>query len=117
MTDYLTTKYNAEMVLIQDRESAALDAALTIYAKAIKDITDKAAAERLEAGVADAAARSQRDHEYHNGRAAEPETPKTVVAVDPSRLEPKMIFAHVGVRTQIIGEHELSEPDVPESER
>lgn len=68
MTDYLTVKYNAELSAIQGREATALEAALTIYAKAVKEITDKAAAERLEAGVADAAARSQRDHEYHNGR-------------------------------------------------
>ena len=68
MTDYLTVKYNAELSAIQGREAAALEAALTIYAKAVNEITDKAAAERLEAGVADAAARSQRDHEYHNGR-------------------------------------------------
>ncbi len=95
MTDYLTTKYNAELTAIQGREAAALEAALTIYAKAVKEITDKAAAERLEAGVADAAARSQRDHEYHNGR-PEPETSKTIAVVDPSRPEPKMIFAHVG---------------------
>ena len=78
MTDYLTVKYNAELSAIQGREAAALEAALTIYAKAVKEITDKAAAERLEAGVADAAARSQRDHEYHNGRSepAEIATPQ-----------------------------------------
>ena len=95
MTDYLTVKYNAELSAIQGREAAALDAALTIYVNAVKDITDKAAAERLEVGVADAAARSQRDHEYHNGR-PEPEAPKTIVAFDPSGPKPKMIFAHVG---------------------
>ena len=66
MTDHLIERYNAALATIQDREAADLDAALTIYVKATKTITDRSAGERMEAGIAHEAAMSQRNHEFHN---------------------------------------------------
>ena len=73
MGDYLIEQYNAKVAAIQDREAEALRAALEIYTAASNTILEKAALERVEAGVELAAAMNQRDHEYHNGRPPAPE--------------------------------------------
>lgn len=75
MTDYLTVAYNEKMRAIQETEAAALEDALVTLDNAMQEfhrtsrhITEEAAQARMEAGIADAAARAQRDHEYHHGR-------------------------------------------------
>ena len=73
MGDYLIEQYNAKVTAIQDREAEALRAALEIYTAASNTILERAALERVEAGVELAAAMNQRDHEYHNGRPSAPE--------------------------------------------
>ena len=83
MTDYLTMAYNAKMQAIQEHEAASLASALALYADATRQITEQAAQERMEAGIADAAARRQRDHEYHNGRSA-PNDPPAEGSYDPA---------------------------------
>ena len=70
MSDYLIEQYNAKVSAIQDREATDLRAALEIYTAASNTILERSAMERVEAGVELAAAMNQRDHEYHNGRAA-----------------------------------------------
>ena len=87
MADHLIERYNAALAAIQDREAADLDGALTIYANATKTITDRSAAERLEVGIAHAAAMRQRDHEYHNGRTVEMLDPPPTTLPDPVKID------------------------------
>ena len=77
MADYLIDKYNLEMLAIQNEEADALSEALNVYFAASIWATNRSARERFDAGVKLAAAMSQRDHEYHNGRPAPAEDPKT----------------------------------------
>jgi hypothetical protein len=100
MADHLIERYNAALAAIQDREAADLDGALTIYVNATKTITDRSAAERLEVGIAHAAAMRQRDHEYHNGRTVEMlDPPPTTLPVSGagfvSRNDSPIIWAHI----------------------
>jgi hypothetical protein len=76
MTDYLIEAYNTEMSEIQNREIQALFEALELYVSAQTYATHQAVRERFNAGVRLAAAMSQRDHEYHNGRTPAPEDQK-----------------------------------------
>lgn len=80
MTDYLITQFSAKLAEIQASEAKGLDVALEALDKAVmeyhtatRNVVEQAAQERMEAGVARAAAMSQRDHEYHNGRPAKQE--------------------------------------------
>ena len=106
MTDYLTTQYNATMAAIQDGEAKALAGGLAIYADAVRHITEDAAQKRMEAGIADAAARAQRDHEYHNGR-IEPTAPVEPEAQrEPDREDPdyKHVEKMISDRIFLVGE-------------
>lgn len=116
MTDYLITQFNAKLTAIQDSEAKALAGALELYVNATRSITEQAAQERMEAGVAHAAAMSQRDHEYHNGR-PEPLTDGRAGIAPPKKQDAAPLNEPID-QDQTVGT--AAEPDAPiteESER
>lgn len=103
MADYLIEQYNEKMQAIQDREAKKLAGALEIYTCATFAVTEAAALERVEAGAALAAAMSQRDHEYHNGR------PQPVEPEKPNAAEPNVLPFVAPPRTDVEDEDERAE--------
>jgi hypothetical protein len=92
MGDYLVEEYNQRMKAIQEKEAADLGGALQLYLSATTSITERGILDRVDAAAALAAAMSQRDHEYHNGRNTTQE-PKELPNAETVRHNGALLFA------------------------